>query len=42
MDLGTIAKKIDRKRYTTMGQLAYDIELIFAKYVLRNRRILTR
>jgi transcription initiation factor TFIID subunit 2 len=31
MDLGTIAKKIDQKKYKTMGQLAADIELIFAK-----------
>lgn len=31
MDLGTVSKKIDGKRYKTMGQLAYDIELIFNK-----------
>ena len=31
MDLGTIAKKVDDKRYRTMGQLAADIELIFQK-----------
>jgi transcription initiation factor TFIID subunit 2 len=31
MDFGTITKKIDGKAYKTMGQLAYDIELVFAK-----------
>jgi len=31
MDLGTIQTKIEEKRYKTMGKLAYDIELIFAK-----------
>jgi transcription initiation factor TFIID subunit 2 len=31
MDLGTIAKKVDAKRYKTMGDLAYDIELVFKK-----------
>ena len=31
MDLGTIAKKLEGKKYKTMGDLAYDIELIFAK-----------
>jgi len=31
MDLGTISKQMDGKRYKTMGQLARDIELIFAK-----------
>jgi len=29
MDFGTI----DKKKYKTMGQLAYDIELVFAKWV---------
>lgn len=33
MDLGTISKKIDQKRYKTMGDLAYDIELVVKKYV---------
>lgn len=31
MDLGTIMKKVETKKYKTWGQLAYDIELIFAK-----------
>ncbi|OXC60064.1 hypothetical protein LQV05_005617 [Cryptococcus neoformans] len=30
MDLGTIGKKIDQKKYKTMGQFARDIELVFA------------
>lgn len=30
-DYQTVTKAIDQKRYTTMGQLARDIELIFAK-----------
>ncbi|RXK36392.1 hypothetical protein M231_06358 [Tremella mesenterica] len=29
MDLGTITKKMDGRQYTTMGALAYDIELVF-------------
>ncbi|ORX37731.1 hypothetical protein BD324DRAFT_623057 [Kockovaella imperatae] len=29
MDFGTISKKIDQKKYHTMGELAYDIELVF-------------
>ena len=33
MDLGTISKNIDTRRYKTMGQLAYDIELVFEKWV---------
>lgn len=32
-DYQTIAKKTDSKRYKTMGELARDIELIFAKCV---------
>lgn len=35
MDFGTIEKKIDR--YRTMGQLARDIELVFAKWVSPDR-----
>jgi transcription initiation factor TFIID subunit 2 len=31
MDLGTISKKIDQKKYKTMGDLAYDIELVIKK-----------
>jgi transcription initiation factor TFIID subunit 2 len=31
MDLGTIVKKMDLKKYKTMGQLASDIERVFAK-----------
>lgn len=31
MDLGTIGKKIEQKKYKTMGQFARDIELVFAK-----------
>ncbi|KAK4688551.1 transcription initiation factor TFIID subunit 2, partial [Tremellales sp. Uapishka_1] len=30
MDFGSIQKKIDRKSYKSMGDLAYDIELVFA------------
>lgn len=33
MDLGTIEKKVDSKRYRTMGQLARDVELVLAKWV---------
>ena len=29
MDLGTISKKVESKKYERMGQLAYDIELVF-------------
>ena len=42
MDLGTISKNIDARRYITMGQLAYDIELVFEKCVEQvTRRRLT-
>jgi len=30
-DYQTITRKVDKKSYKTMGQLAHDIELIFAK-----------
>lgn len=33
MDFGTITEKIDDRQYNTMGQLAADIELVFAKQV---------
>lgn len=32
-DYQTITKKIDSKKFKTMGELANDIELIFAKFV---------
>lgn len=31
MDFGTISTRIDGKHYKTMGQFAYDIELVFNK-----------
>jgi len=30
MDLGTISAKVEGRKYQTMGQLAYDVELVFA------------
>lgn len=31
MDLGTVFKNLEGKKYKTMGQVAYDIELVFQK-----------
>jgi transcription initiation factor TFIID subunit 2 len=31
MDLGTVMKKVEQKKYRSMGQLASDIELVFNK-----------
>jgi hypothetical protein len=31
MDLGTVMKKVEQKKYREMGQLAADIELVFNK-----------
>ena len=31
MDFGTISKKLETRFYKTMGELAQDIEIVFAK-----------
>lgn len=31
MDFGTINQSIEMRKYKTMGQFAYDIELVFKK-----------
>lgn len=40
-DYQTVMKKVDAKKYRTMGELARDVELIFSKWVPSDQFMLT-